>query len=238
MSKQALVPRTPEAHAVMQRDQVRIETIKHAHEQYEQSRHNIVVFAFVIGFELHAQKDELPHGRFEEWCEINLPEIGDASRARYMKFAVELQRRHKELGPEARALLLAGVDGGEVVRQENQTKLGEQIYELTDGASLTQLYKDTGVIPQPKKRLPAPRKPAKKLTPDEAVRQRQKIARENWLHLETALKGNGISFALLEDLEVQAQIAVLEQQLSVRKKWVNTPVKKRDARALEKLLKD
>lgn len=238
MSKHALVPRTPEARDVMAAEQVRISTIKHAHEQYQQSRTNMVVFAFVIGFELLGQKDAMPHGRFEEWCEVNLPEISDSARKRYMKFSIELQRRHKELGPEARALLLAGVDGGEVVRQENQTKLGEQIYELTDGASLTSLYKETGVIPQPKKRAPAERKPAKKLTPDEAVRQRQKVARENWLHIETALKGNGIAFCLLEDLEVQAQVAVLEQQLSVRKKWVNTPVKKRDARALEKLLKD
>lgn len=158
MSKQALVPHTPEAHDMMLRDQVRINTIKHAHEQYTNARNNMVVMAFVIGFELTAQKDVLAHGRFEQWCEINLPEIKQQQRSRYMKFSVELQRRHRELGPEARALLLTNTDGGEVVRQENQTRLGEQIYELTDGASLTQLYKDTGVIPQPKKRAASARK--------------------------------------------------------------------------------
>jgi hypothetical protein len=220
----------------MAAEQVRINTIRHAHEQYTNARNNMVVMAFVIGFEMTAQKDAMPHGRFEEWCEINLPDITTASRTRYMKFSIELQRRHKELGPEARALLLTNTDGGEVVRQEGQTKLGEQIYELTDGASLTQLYKDTGVIKQPKRRTPPARRPAKKLTPDEQLEKRRDAAEENWAACETQLTGCGTSFVLLDDLAVNAQIAFLQRHLEARKRWVGAPAKKRDVRLIEKLL--
>ncbi len=177
MSNQALVHTTPEARAVLATEQARIANIKQAFDLYHRARNGMVSMAYLIGFELNAQKDGMAHGRFTEWCEVNLPEIGEATRVRYMKFAVELQRRHKELGPEARALLLASVDGGDLVRQEAQQKLGDRIYELTDGKSLTELYKDTGVIKPKEKPEPRERKPRVLTAADKAkADQRRAVA--------------------------------------------------------------
>ena len=98
----------------------------------------------------------------------------------------------------------------------------------------------TTIADQPtaaQQRGPANGKPAKQLTPDEQVAIRRTCAAEDWMHIEQCLKATGAGFMLLDDLEVETEIAFLETHLSARKRWVNTPPKKRDPREIEDFLK-
>lgn len=82
-----------------------------------------------------------------------------------------------------------------------------------------------------------PTSPAAKISPERSLELHRQWAAENWLAIEISLKGHGASFMLLDDLEVETQIAFLETQLSARKRWVNTPPKKRNPREIEDFLK-
>lgn len=180
-------------------------------------------------------KSQCNHGEFLKLRAEHFPDLKERTCAEWQSRAEKDMAASLALREATNRLLTAP---GEEAALRGFAEVANE-YFRTKTTLLKQGAGEIGLLGWRKEREPAGgNRPAKKLTPDEQVRQRQKAARENWLHIETTLKGFGIAFALLEDVEVQSQIALLEKQVQAMKRWVNTPVKQRDARRLEKLLKD
>lgn len=107
-----------------------------------------VVFAYLAGAELLAQKEECAHGAFIKWVEENLPDITVRTAQRYMGFAESLQ---------AEVATVANLDlprlqltNGDAQAAEIE-KVAAAIKEVADGKTLTELYRGFGLIREPKK---------------------------------------------------------------------------------------
>lgn len=127
-------------------------------------------YAFLTGVELNAAKEELPHGKFMEWRETFLPEIPERSAQRYMRFADQI--RHSGGFADSGKLKLLG--NGDL-NEKDKEKVLEAVHEIADGKTLTQLYRDLGVIREKKHQVHTPRKP---VTPEEQVESQNKAAEE------------------------------------------------------------
>lgn len=133
-------------------------------------------FAFLAGCALNRAKEILPHGRFMEWRESELS-VQRSSAERYMKFADALGK-FPTVGNLKEVKLLGE---GEPLSPAQQKKICEAVHELADGKTLTEMYRDLGVIRQPQKPKHHPRKP---LTPEEELAERREAdqaLRDAWL---------------------------------------------------------
>lgn len=120
-------------------------------------------YAFLCGFELNRAKEELPHGSFIKWREANLPKLANGTAANYMRFCDALQTKFPTVGnfkPEHLQLI-----NGELPKAQREEVL-KAVHDVADGKTLTQLYRDLGVIRQPKKQQHTP---PKKLSPAEEI---------------------------------------------------------------------
>ena len=77
----------------------------------------------------------------------------------------------------------------------------------------------------------------KKLTLAEEVELRKRQATLDWNAIAKGLQAYQDKFVLLADLDIDAQIAALEQALKARREWLKNPVGKRDAKAVADLFK-
>lgn len=154
---------------VLTADQVaRVNRIK----QYEAACRNSfsaqMGYAFLTGFELNAAKEELPHGKFAAWREANLPELPERSAQRYMKFAEQI-RHSGGIADSGKLKLLGNGD----LNEKDKEKVLEAVHEIADGKTLTQLYRDLGVIREKKPVVHHPRKPT---TPEDDLKAKREQA--------------------------------------------------------------
>jgi len=99
--------------------------------------------AYMAGMELICIKEKLKHGEFEPFLKAKMSSLPERSRQRYMLFAEKLspQIRHvADFRPEV--LQITNSQIPESVKKE----VCEAVYKFADGKSLTELYRDLGVI--------------------------------------------------------------------------------------------
>src|SRR6266446_473220 len=106
-----------------------------------------MVYAFLCGVALKRAKEIVPHGNFTRWHQAELPQLSGATLHRYMIFAGGLLARFPAL-QELNATPL--LERGDLTGTESQQLL-QAIHEAADGKTITDFYRDLGVIrpPQP-----------------------------------------------------------------------------------------
>lgn len=212
--------------------QQRVDRIKLLHAGTLRAFRDQMAYAFLAGVELLALKDTTAHGDFGKLRKQLLGDIPERSQQRYMGFAQALQSKSATVADLAKQPLL--LTNGQIEEQQAQ-KVSKAVHDFADGKTLTELYRDLGVIRQPKKPGEVEHK-AKKLSMVERHAQAVALAKSDWKALGIQLTGYGARFTLLEDLDVQAQIALLETMLAARKQWVDAPKKDRNEKAIAKIL--
>lgn len=110
-------------------------------------------YAFLAGVALLRAKEIIPHGRFLEWREAEL-EVKRSSAERYMKFA-EALGKFPTVGNLREVKLISE---GEPLTPEQQQRVADAVHKIADGKTLTEMYRDLGVIRQPQKPKHHPRK--------------------------------------------------------------------------------
>ena len=147
----------------------RIERIKSYHQHCIRSFNTQMGYAFLCGAELSAAKAEVPHGQFTEWRERYLPQIPARSATRYIQFAEALaQNGHLADLKQPLRLCDSAVKNNGTLTDKEQEAVLKAVHEVADGKTLTQLYRDLGVIREPKDPNATPRKTVK-LTEEEKV---------------------------------------------------------------------
>jgi hypothetical protein len=126
-------------------------------------------YAFLAGVELNALKTEIAHGQFAAFRKQFLPELPERSAQRYMAFASALTDAFPAVGKSATVADLAKTrllltDGAPIPEGDLQA-VCKAVHQAADGKTLTQFYRDLGVIREPKPKVHTPQK----LTPDQQV---------------------------------------------------------------------
>ena len=167
-----------QATAILPADQAaRVDRIKQYHSGCMRAFGDQMGYAFLAGVELNALKEQTPHGKFLALLDTHIPEITHRTANRYQKFAEALQTHSKLLAdkpaigkkdtvsyleavnPETSLQYAAGalrVDGH--WNPDAVEKVLAAVHEVADGKTLTEMYRDLGVIRQPQKPQHHPRK--------------------------------------------------------------------------------
>lgn len=188
----------------------------------------------LAGYSLRLLRTNCAHGEFERLRKERFPELPDRTAQAWQKDAWTNCQANPELRKVTEALLV-NREG----EREQETFLAVANPFFEEQAKLRQMQDsatEMKLLNEPTVRKPAsPARPAKKLTPGEQMELRRKAAEGDWNGVVTQLSGGGSSFVLLDDLSVNAQIALLERHLAGRKRWVTTPAKKRDGALVDEV---
>jgi hypothetical protein len=149
MNKLALI----EKEAAEELDQLKARIVEYDRE-FHSAFQRQMGFAFLAGAALLRAKEIVPHGQFMAWREAELS-VERSSAERYMKFA-DAVGKFPTVGNLKEVKLLGE---GEPLTAAQQKKITEAVHELADGKTLTEMYRDLGVIRQPEKPKHHPRKP-------------------------------------------------------------------------------
>jgi hypothetical protein len=153
-------------------------------------------YQFLAGLELHRVKESLAHGQFLKWREENLPAIPERTARRYMDFAEVLISKSATVADlTTRPLQLTN---GEIPEKEKKAIL-EAVFEFADGKSITDLYRDLGVIRPPKSRDEIDTTKKKQLTAEEkaaAEEQEAKALKDDKLISDSTLCDHSVSARL------------------------------------------
>ena len=168
--------------------------------------------------------------------------ISDDTAGNWMKMSDGIKSRWKKLAPQEKLKELMAVPPSQW--SEDDTKLvSDSLHEVTDGQTQTDFMRELGLA----KKKPGnpnatgPSGPQKKLSTAEAAAEMRRIALEDSGRMGMVINASNRNFVLLtdvNDLEVDAQIAVLEFALKLRKKWLAIPKGKRDAKEIEAMISD
>jgi hypothetical protein len=114
-------------------------------------------YAFLCGLELNAAKTEIAHGAFTKWREKHLAALPERTAQLYMSFTSALIERSKPVAALSspdflNSKLLTNGDLDDAHRNE----LLKAVYEATDGKTLTEMYRELGVIRAPKRQQYTP----------------------------------------------------------------------------------
>lgn len=127
-------------------------------------------YAFLAGRELNILKEIVPHGEFLATCKEYLPDLSDRTARRYMQFSEALQLT---LGGKTDTMSnLKLLPSGELSEEAEKSILAA-VHEAADGKTITELYRDLGVIRDKK---PPEHTPPKELTPEETIAARREQA--------------------------------------------------------------
>ncbi len=122
-------------------------------------------YAFLAGAALLRAKEIIPHGKFMDWRDAEL-QLSDNSAARYMKFA-DAMLKFPTVGNLKEVRLL---NRGDELSAEQQEKVAKVVHKMADGKTLTEMYRDLGVIRQPQKPKHHPQKP---VSPEDELEARK-----------------------------------------------------------------
>lgn len=99
--------------------------------------------AFLCGLELNQLKEEVGHGPWTQFRERYLPQVPERSAQRYMKFADALIQQNRHVA-DLKVNRLQ-ITNGELPEKAKEEVL-KAVHEAADGKTLTQFYRDLGVI--------------------------------------------------------------------------------------------
>lgn len=132
--------------------------IKQYDDGFHRAYRSQMGYAFLAGVALNRAKDILPHGEFLPWVEA---EVGVArmSASRYRKFADALIAEHPAVGKCNPCYILTSgeIPAAELTPEETE-KVCAAVHKIANGKTLTEMYRDLGVIRQPEKPKHHPRK--------------------------------------------------------------------------------
>jgi len=113
-----------------------------------------MAYAFLAGIELNTFKAELDHGQWMPFLEKHLAELPHRSANRYMQFATALQENFPTVANSPLVANLADnrllLTQGAPIPEADLKQLCTAVHDAADGKTLTQFYRDLGVIRQPK----------------------------------------------------------------------------------------
>ena len=178
----------------------------------------------------------------QSWPEIVKAEAGvsDDTARNWMSMSDGIKSRWKKLPVRDRLRSLMEVSPSQW--SDDDTKLiTDAVHKSTDGRTQLELMWDLGIAKKPSGNPHAKGtgQPSKNLTAEEQATLLREMALEDSGRLGHAITASNKNFFLLtevNDLEVTAQVAVLEHALKLRHAWIDLPKSKRDPQALESLL--
>jgi hypothetical protein len=139
------------------------------HEGFQKAFGDQMSYAVLAGFELNRIKEALPHGQFMKWREKFLPQIPHRTATQYMEFQTKLAT-HRQFPSVGNVKLL----GNGELPDKDKAKVVEAVHQIADGKTLTQLYRDLGVIREKK---PAQHHPRKPVSPEDKLSANKEHAR-------------------------------------------------------------
>lgn len=105
--------------------------------------------AFLTGLALIRAKNILPHGDFGRWIKAELPKLSKGSAGRYVEFATAILEARPEISKFPTVGNLTERTPAKIqvkLPKPEEKELLKAVYELADGRTLTEMYRDLGVI--------------------------------------------------------------------------------------------
>lgn len=109
---------------------------------------DLMGYIYLTGLSLNQAKSLLPHGQFGPWCEAQCPALSNGSIHNYMDFADRLNGKFPTVGNLALPLLLTPGDPDKTL-DPIRTQVLEAVHDVTDGKTITKIYRALGVIRDP-----------------------------------------------------------------------------------------
>lgn len=149
-------------------DQDAADQIIALHTNSGRAAYQQIGYAFLTGQALNRRKELLPFGQWVKWCQRHLEPRGLKERTarNYMAFAEALQPRLLQ-APAASGIVLQ-LTNGESLGAEQIATFSEAIREVANGQSLTDLYRDYGIVKDKQEKKFSP----PKITPEEVERSK------------------------------------------------------------------
>jgi len=180
-----------------------VDRVNHLHASFQRSANQVVIYAYLAGCELVALKESVKHGQWLAFRESYFPHIANRTAQRYMLFADQIRHALADLPTVGNVKLL---ENGELPAAE-EAKLVAAFHDLAGGKTLTELYRDTGVI---RDKIPAAHHPIKPRTIDEQLASEAAKA-------EQALAGLFLEITLLSG-EIDNEYSAIRTHIK-RSRW-------------------
>lgn len=132
-----------------------IEALKVYDQGIRAAAEDIGSFVCFAGIELLGLKQVCAHGEFEKTCEQYAPEISRSARHRYMIVAQDFITKNPTVGHLVKNPPLI-IDGK--VEEKHKALIAKKWHDFADGRLITQIFRDTGAIRQPKQEKHTPAK--------------------------------------------------------------------------------
>jgi hypothetical protein len=164
--------------------------------------------------------------------------VSDETARKWMGMADGVKKKWKKLAPQDRLKELMAVSPS-AWTDKDMKLVCDSLHKVTDGKSQLDFMRELGLAKKPPGNPNATGGTARKLTTAELSAQARAQALEDSGRLGAVLKSSNANFFLLtevNDLELDAQISVLEFALHLRRLWAKTPKVKRDAKVIESLI--
>lgn len=207
-----------------------------------------------IGIHLHQIKQLVGHGNFEDALPKRCPKLSDGSRSNYMRLAQEMviAEHAKHLLPIKSSTVEDLPPSGEsvevIVPDKIESKARDQViskgwdwlkmpYKFEDlvreirGKEITEIYREYGIIRQPKTNYQTPRK---KLSVLEQENQDRAAAAEDTTAVMAALDVLGARFVHNTEVQNLALTDALQRTLKAVNAWLNQPKNRRDIAEIQK----
>jgi hypothetical protein len=191
-----------------------------------------------MGFKQGGFRDQKPNdfgfSNWGEFVEATYNFSDDTARNR-ITMAEGVRSDFKKLGLAERfkSLLLTHPSAW----SETDTKaISDALQKCTDGMTQTDFFRKLGLAKKQSGNPDAIGGKARKLTAEEQAEENKKQALADSGQMGNAVTASNKNFVLCTDFEVNAQIALLERAIKLRRAWTSQPVSKRDVKIIEKLL--
>ncbi|HRZ56003.1 MAG TPA: hypothetical protein P5525_11165 [Candidatus Paceibacterota bacterium] len=161
----------------------RIDIIRQYHESAIASLAQGAMYALLCGFELHAARLTVEHGKWEGWVETHCP-FSKITAWRYMQAA---EKKLKDIPNLSRVKDFSLGVAPHALSQEDRESLISSVRNAVEGDTIRQLYLDIGLA-----KLPAPKgghhpRSGAELTEAEKAELRKQAAAADWKAIELSL---------------------------------------------------
>jgi hypothetical protein len=189
-----------------------VKGIKTAHKGCLNAFKEHVGYSFVAGLQLNALKESCAHGDFTALREKHFKDVSKSAAHRHMQFFDALKSPTVGLLPPGGIADLKLLTNGKLSK-ETKLKLLDGVYKKADGRTITEMYRDLGIIRQPEKQKHTP---AREVSAEEAVKMELAAARE----MVAAVAG-AIDLAVLALAHTKVSPADREEALAKAVGWTN-----------------